>query len=251
MDNETANSPEERRSTGLRAIPGVIVGSAFQALWCALIFMIFAEIAFAISTDIFMEMIPSMPPGVESGPVEEGESLDQAPTRGDLKALYKEYKYWFYYSLSFLGLAVINVSGAFKKKPTALLPEPLRKVGVKLWQNWFKILVMNAFGCMIAAIVFVILQNVSFIRILIDIILALLQPVFYRTASLFMNAEAIATAAGFVEWFHDSEVKFAFWAFYLTAVLDDLGLPNIKTLVKQLYRRLKRPSNQKTNDVVS
>lgn len=58
-------------------------------------------------------------------------------------------------------------------------------------------------------------------------------------AELFFDASQIATIQGLIQWFDANQMKFLFWMLYLSAVLDDLGLPNLKTLAKRVWRRIK------------
>jgi hypothetical protein len=40
-------------------------------------------------------------------------------------------------------------------------------------------------------------------------------------------------------WYNANQLKLSFWFFYLTAICDDLGLPNLKTLARWLWRRVR------------
>jgi hypothetical protein len=43
-----------------------------------------------------------------------------------------------------------------------------------------------------------------------------------------------------VNWYGDNQLKFTFWALYLAAICDDLGIPNLKTLGRWLGRRVRK-----------
>ena len=42
------------------------------------------------------------------------------------------------------------------------------------------------------------------------------------------------------DWYGDNQLKFNFWFLYVAAICDDLGIPNVKTLARLLWRRLRK-----------
>lgn len=42
---------------------------------------------------------------------------------------------------------------------------------------------------------------------------------------------------GWLDWYGDNQIKFNFWLIYTAAICDDLGLPNLKTLARWVWRR--------------
>jgi hypothetical protein len=75
---------------------------------------------------------------------------------------------------------------------------------------------------------------------LLESVLASLQSLAHQ----FLGGGA-DTVTAWCSWYVDNQLKFTFWFFYLSAICDDLGIPNFKTLGRGLARvTLKRIRRQ-------
>ena len=89
-----------------------------------------------------------------------------------------------------------------------------------------------------------ILPNFSFLAMFWDWILSLVLPVIRQGAVSFLGASSVAGVGDWLAWYHANNIKLAFWFLYLAGALDDLGVPNIKTIVRWAWRRYqKRKAN--------
>ena len=110
-------------------------------------------------------------------------------------------------------------------------------------QNWFGLVVGNAIGALIGAVIILVLQEISLVRILINILLASIQPMLYELTKPFATGTQFETAEHLIAWYGANEVGLLFWSVYVSNIVDDLGLPNLKSLVQRIRgHRLEKSS---------
>src|SRR5262249_15753681 len=115
-----------------------------------------------------------------------------------------------------------------------------QRIGKHLSENWFGLIVGNAFGALISAMVVVWVQQFStwywILHLLLDSIASSGHTV---GTAVFGNNGANAIGSWF-GWYGENQLKLTFWAFYFAAICDDLGIPNLKTLGRWCWMRLRK-----------
>ena len=116
-------------------------------------------------------------------------------------------------------------------------------------ENWFGMVVGNAFGAMISAFVVVWVQQFSWPQLLwqwiFQDVLSTLRPL----AEAILGRGRSGALAQWWNWYGDNQLQFSFWFFYVAAICDDLGLPNFKTLGRWLGRRWRKRRQAATQSV--
>ena len=74
-------------------------------------------------------------------------------------------------------------------------------------------------------------------KFFLNMVLAAVMPTIKAIAAFIFGASIVNFLGGLIDWYGDNQLKFNFWVFYVAAVCDDLGIPNLKTLARFLWRR--------------
>jgi hypothetical protein len=116
----------------------------------------------------------------------------------------------------------------------------LQKIGQELSENWYSLIVANAFGAMVGAMILVWVQKFSLSQILWGWILHSIVPPLHDLAAHIFGASGTDAIGRWFSWYGENQLKFDFWFIYFASVCDDLGLPNVKTLARFAWRRLRK-----------
>jgi len=109
----------------------------------------------------------------------------------------------------------------------------LQRIQEALRENWFGLIVGNAFGAMITVIVAIWVQRFSSVQwVWHSLVHSLLQ--------LVLSERALQGINSWLDWFGQNQPKFDFWMIYFAAICDDLGIPNIKTFGRWLWRKVRK-----------
>ena len=111
-------------------------------------------------------------------------------------------------------------------------------------QHWFGLIIGNAVGAVIAAMVAVWVQQFTLTRMLFGWWLASAAEGMQPAMHGFLGARTGDALNAWVHWYGDNQLKFTFWLFYLAAIGDDLGIPNFKTFGRWLGRRARQRLKQ-------
>ncbi len=215
--------------------------SAAQALLGAVGVMIAIGLTRWLLLGLLGDMLPDVPTEVADG--------DGASVGSWLKAIgagYDQNPYGYAYLISFAGLAFTNLATAGRALPEGGFAASLYARWRWIVANWFSLLIGNAWGAFIGAIVILFLAQFSLMRILIEVVLTALQPLLYSLAELVANGGQVATAELAIAWYGEHELRLLFWFLYLSNILDDLGAPNLKSLWRRV-RRFRRARRQASN----
>jgi hypothetical protein len=166
---------------------------------------------------------------------------ERPPARpGGGHSLSREQRFAAVFALLFGATAWLRLARHCRRRSLRRAAARLRLFYRRLSARWFGVLVVNTFGCFIAASVLSELSQLSAFYWLTPWLLERFHPAIYGVANLFLDASQIATAQGLFGWYQANTLKFTFWSLYSTAILDDLGLPNWKTMVRWLWRGASR-----------
>ncbi len=208
--------------------------SGKEALLMAFLVSILGSVAIGILSGICGQMIPSLPPVLDGHP-----GLTSAPAHwwhASRNAIHR-------HGFAVLFLALFMVKLALRLAHYSTQPR-LRKAAARALraarrfsQDWFSLLIKNAFVAFVGVLVLQVVQNFSFTHWLWQAVMNVLYQGLEAAARLVGG-----TLPGLLErwfsWFGANQTKFTFWLLYSAAICDDLGLPNYKTLAQRAWERV-------------
>jgi hypothetical protein len=235
---KTANLEQAKAPPKLTAARAseILWGSIFEAFLLSIMILILGGLGLGMAAGIWKQMIPGSPPLT---PILEAASPAPSAQPTRLFGTLGDHKFAIIYGFTYAGLVLFQLARYSSSAKERLIVRGLRRITRKVSENWFELTFFNAIGAMIGAVVLTVVQQFSLVQICVHVLLGWLQPGIYRIADLFFNAYQIATVQGLIHWYDANQMKFAFWLLYISAVLDDLGLPNLKTIARQCWTWIK------------
>ena len=235
------DKPGQVPARSVEGLGDIIWHAAWSACIRAFLVLLLGGIAVSIVGGILRDMTPSAPPGFGGKPQLEPESspVPMPTNMGRIFQFHHVPGAWLTQHQFFILAGVFFCFGLwqrFRSEEQARIgatPTRSQKILKHAYENWFGLVVGNAFGAMISAIVLVAIQQVSAAQIYWHIVSSWVEPV---AQGLLGNA-GMNTVQQWWAWYGANQLKFNFWLFYLAAISDDLGLPNFKTLGRWLGRR--------------
>jgi hypothetical protein len=237
------SSPSERltrsNTSNERSVWSILLDSTVEAAWRAFILIVLGNLAVSLVGGIFQDMTPSLPPGIAG---------TEAPSHG--RPQWHWSSDWLHreaflpiFGLVFAGIVWVRL----RRKPTDAGASPrarrvgkrLRKVQRVLRDEWFGLLVWNAFGAMAAAMVATLLPRFSLVQWMFEQALGLMGLPFHQLIESISGERGASMLDAWVGWYGHNQLQLAFWFFYFAGICDDLGLPNIKTLGRRLWRSMR------------
>jgi hypothetical protein len=212
--------------------------SAIDALVKTILILVMGHVALAILGGIFNAMTPSSPPFLArtSGSTNSNSSLLRSWWSAAL-----EHQFAIVYVIIFaLCVRAQLVVSPDAKGETAVAETRFQKISVRFSENWFGLIVGNAFGALISAIVIYFVGRFAGTRFLLNLLLAAVLPAVKALAIFILGTRIVNFAGGMLDWYGDNQLRFTFWILYVAAVSDDLGLPNVKTLARVLWSRWRK-----------
>jgi hypothetical protein len=195
--------------------------------------LIFGGIAFGIVSGLSRNMVPSLPPGFSHPASAEAEGSGHASWQFHFS---HQQRFFAVFAILFTVSAWARLSRQSSNPLTSERATQVQRFGRRLSEGWFSLAVGNAFGAMIAAMAAYWIQQFSFSQILLHWLWAAIgTPIHGILAQIF--GKSTAAIGAWFDWYNANQLKLSFWVFYLAAICDDLGLPNLKTLARFLWRR--------------
>lgn len=235
-----ANSPPERKPAPLTfsALLEAVWNCAWETLVLTFLVRIFGSITFGIVSGLWHDMGPSLPPVLSPKPSPEAGAHFQF-------GLFHRHGFVLLYSVLFLGKLAGKLlpwsPHSWQRERVAWL----KTVFQKIYANWFGLIVGNAFAALGTAIALGIATQFSSTHMLWTLLVQMFSPLGHLLVSPIAGTAFFRAVESTVSWYGDNQFKFLFWALYSTAICDDLGLPNWKSLLRLLWRHLvprKNPS---------
>jgi hypothetical protein len=112
------------------------------------------------------------------------------------------------------------------------------KAGARLRHQWFSLFIGNAIGAMISVFVLYSVGQFTYTRLLLAWLAPGVQPFLTKLGLAVLGTNLMNTLQALWAWYGENQLRFLFWFLYVSAVSDDLGLPNLKTLATRAWRRL-------------
>jgi hypothetical protein len=232
-----AKNPGQPESLSLDTVFGILWESAVDALVKSILILALGSIAIDLTAGIWREMAPSLPPGFGVKPEAEETSSIGRSAWGDIL---DQHRFGIIFGLVFIPTFCGRMARRNGKGVESKDASRLEKIGKRLSEEWFGLVVGNAFGAWITTIIVVWAQQFSVTKMLLH---WLLEPVLAEIQTIIHHLLGAGRANAFqawLNWYGENQLKFTFWFFYLAAICDDLGIPNFKTLGRWLGRRIRR-----------
>ena len=240
MDDPVVNAPgpasPQQPALSLDKVFSIVCESAAEAFVKSILVLIFGSIALGIAGGIWRQMLPSAPPGLGIRP--EAEAVP-AFARDAWAVSLNQHGLLILFGIIFLPTAGFRLMkrGALVEQSKAR--SRLQKLRSQLCENWFNLIVGNAFGAFICAVVLTSVQQVDFTKMLLQWVLNSVLSGVQNLAGQVLGPGAGESSQAWLNWYGENQLKFNFWFFYLAAICDDLGIPNLKTLGRWLGRRVR------------
>jgi hypothetical protein len=235
--NKPAQSSDAQEFLTVDKIPGVVWASAVDAFVKSILIIVLGSIAIGIVSGICRDMIPSAPPGFFGKPEAEASSGANWKAWSDS---FHHHQFLIVFGLVFVPTVWARLAGRNGEEAGPEGASRLQKLNRKLSEEWFSLIVGNALGAMVSAMMVVWVSQFSMTRMLFGWLLDAIWAGIQDIARHVFGAGNEAHAEAWFNWYNQNQLKFTFWFLYLAAICDDLGIPNLKTLGLRLYRRILR-----------
>jgi hypothetical protein len=239
--NEPAQTSSQPQVWTVDKIAEVLWKSAVDAFVKSFLIIALGSVAIGIVSGICRDMIPTAPPGF-AGKLEAESSAGvnwQA-----WSAPFHHHRFLFVFGLVFLPTAWTRLARRNGQQEGASRLEKLNK---KLSEDWFHLIVGNAFGAMVSAMVVVWVSQFSMTKMLFGWMLDAVWAGIQDIAKHLFGSPNESNVEAWFNWYNQNQLKFTFWFLYLAAICDDLGIPNLKTLGLRLWRRIRRRIRNKAS----
>jgi hypothetical protein len=247
MDQPLIEKPPEgepsQTSLSLDGFVGILWESLVESFVNSILVIIFGSIAIGVVEGIWREMTPSLPPGFEGKPEAEPTS---SPWHSWTTSAH-QHRFGLIFTLVFI-LTVWGRLGRHTAPETSLSRSSahLDRIRKRISEEWFGLVVSNAFGALISAFVVVWVQQFEFPKLLFQWVLGSLTVAIQSVLAFVVGSHRAGTLEAWFQWYGENQMKFTFWFFYLAAICDDLGIPNFKALGRWLLRRIRDRSGAGT-----
>lgn len=227
--------PSLQNQLTLGKVTDILWETAVASFVNTFLVLFFGSIAFGIVSGVFHDMTPSLPPAFNHHGSAEAE-----PAGSHVSSWHLSHQQRFV--VVFAMLFTVSVWARLSRHSASALASKrtsrVQRLGRRISEGWFGLLVGNAFGAMIAAMVASWVQQFSFTQILLHWLWAAVGiPIHGILHRVF--GDSSAGVDDWFGWYNANQLKFSFWFFYLAAICDDLGLPNLKTIARLLWRRVR------------
>jgi hypothetical protein len=223
--------------------------SAIDAFVKTILVVVMGNVAMGILGGIFSEMMPSAPPFLNRTSGSHPDS-NSSLIHSWWSAAHEHQFAIVYVILFALGVRT-RLAAVFPGATgeTAMTETRFQKIGVHFSENWFQLIVGNAFGALISAIVIYFVETFTGTSFLIKLLLAAILPVVKAVGTFILGGRIVNFIGGMFDWYGDNQFRFNFWILYVAAICDDLGLPNLKTLGRFLWSRWRRRNRPPPSEI--
>ena len=228
-----ATSPRKAPALKPAGLPGLLWECATKALIRTILLLVLWSVASGLLHGMFHEMTPGAPPTLTQ--TVKAEAEPGIATAG--YQFWNQHRFGIVWTLLFAGHAAVGLGRYSPHAKHHRVATYFRAIGRLLLTHWFSLFVGNAFGAFIGAIIWKVVKNFTFGQWLSGLLLQLFGPAIHGLLGIIPGGHTLEDLLG---WYGQNEVKFAFWFFYLTAICDDLGIPNLKSLGRWILRQVQQ-----------
>ena len=233
--NEAAMSRSNltsQRTLSVEEFFRIVKDGAIKAIIVTFLVMLLGNIALGIVSSIIRDQIPSMPPITSSI------QLEVSTRNGFIEKLWvssKAHGSSILFGAFFIFITGTRLAGysdnTRMRKIAAWCLKKYRHVS----NHWFGSIVGNAFYASAMVTVLAFSRFFNFDQWLIHFLLDRFRPLMEWLGQLLLGAAIMDYVNVWISWYGHNQAKFAFWALYLAAIADDMGLPNYKTIIHHLW----------------
>jgi len=242
----TLPAKEQTRSAPLTLdrLPSILWATAVDAFVKTLLVLVLGQVTISVVGGIWHDMTPTMPPGI--GFETHGEK-GSASVWKPLETSLKHKGPYFLCAVFFVLLGWQRLAGAGEREgePATRTKKILKRVS----EDWFGLIVWNGFGALISAMILVWVPQFSYAQWIWHWVLGAIGPVLQNGQEHLLGVERADAVRAWFGWYGENQFKFNFWLLYVAAICDDLGIPNLKTLARWLWRRVRnreRPEKEQS-----
>ena len=197
-----------------------------------------ANIALAILGRIFGSMTPSPPPFLAGI----SRSQSNSNSSGILHKWWSSaqgHQFAIVFAILFAVYARMRLIRVFCSTTSEayITPTRLQKISNQLSKDWFRLIIGNAFGALVSAIVLYFVETFTGTRFLVNLLVAAILPAIKTVATFVLGSGIVNFIGGLITWYGENQLRFNFWLLYVATVCDDLGIPNLKTLARLAWSR--------------
>jgi hypothetical protein len=217
-----------------KPIESVLWESALEAVWKTLVLLILGNVAVSLLSGIFHDMAPSLPPVF----VDAEASTHSAAHHWRPWTWLHRHTFLPVFATLFACLVWSRLRLA-----SGRITGRVSKIARALGENWFGVIVGNALGAMLTAMVALWIPQFTWTQFIWQEIVQLIGPIVRLALELLFSESTIDRLHAWFAWFGQNQAKFDFWLIYFAAICDDLGIPNIKTFGRWLWRKMRAGSS--------
>lgn len=208
--------------------------TAWEAVVWAFLAQLFGGIVVGLVGGVWREMTPSLPPHL-------GHAMHPEAASGWAWTFswFHQHRFAFLSGVFFI-VGAWNRLSAFSNSGQGPLTVSAAAFGRRIADQWFGLIVANAFSAFIAVWVVQLVQQFSFTHMLWGVLSETVRPVLQPLEQPLGRLGLLRWLEDMWVWYNQNQSRFLFWFLYGAAMCDDLGLPNLKTLARSSWRRLKR-----------
>ncbi len=214
--------------------------SVVDAFVKSILVLLFGSIAIGLVSGIWRQMTPSTPPGFSNKP-----ELESTPSTSghSWEAALDRHRFLIVFGVIFAATLWIRLMSLHHPGEEARRGSRLQRIGRRLAGQWFGLIIVNAFGALITAMVLAWFQRFTVTKMLFGWLLDSVVAGIQNALNALPGASGADAFKAWCNWYYENQLRFNFWVFYLAAICDDLGVPNSKTLGRWIGRKLRKWKN--------
>jgi len=204
-----------------------------EAASSAFVVWLLGGVALGIAASFAGDMIPSPPPFLGGG-AEAG--TGRSWFAGHWLHSVKWYGFAFLFSVFFAHSLWIGFRGRGYRRADAGVAGRVGFILTKIREDWFGLIVGNAIGAWVGAVLLAYASGFSLPHIIWDLCMEPVSSIAQGLGVSIFGRGGSSTIKEWFAWYGANQMKLNFWFLYLAGVCDDLGLPNFKALGRWLWR---------------
>lgn len=182
--------------------------------------LLLGQVAINIIGGIWHDMTPSPPPGMS------------VPGWKGWEPSLRHKGPYFLFGLFFVLLLWHRLAQDSNGKRQSKLAKRTKRVLKRFSDEWFGLIIANAFLAMALAWI----PQFSWAQAMLHWVLASIGSALQTFSEHVFGMERTDGMRAWFDWYGANQLKFNFWFIYVAAICDDLGIPNVKTIGRLLWR---------------
>ena len=236
----SCKASQPKRVLSVEKLFDILFDSAVDSLVLAFLVWLMGSIAVGCVSGVYRDMTPSLPPGF--GQSAHGEQTF-SPAWNSLSHWFHEHHFAILFCIIFACRSLVRIVHYSPREEHRNAAALASRVYRRVSNQWFGLVVVNAFTAFGLAIGLHFAQQFSLTQLIWQGVMGVIGPMVRGLLNLLPGKGAFEFLEDLAGWYSDNQFKFSFWFLYSAAVCDDLGLPNYKALLRWGWRRVKGGAN--------